>query len=388
MGKRLQNFRYIDGFLLLLVTLLVAGGTIIIGSANGWVYDSEHFSLDHLMVRQLLGYGLGLAAIAVIMVCDLRFIKWMAVPAYVVVLFLLVLVLRIGVGADEGDDVRRWLEIGGQSLQPSELGKIALTLTLAWYLDKYQEYNKKFLYWVIAGGIAAVPLLLIFKEPDLSTSIVIVAIFISVMFAAQISWKYVGIAAAVLIPAVALIFWDALSETPHILNEYQASRILAWLHPEDYALTTAYQSLQAKYAIGSGGLRGVGLFHNSGVVPIATTDFIFGIIGEELGFIGASLFIILLMALTFRILWISTQTKNLFYKLICVGMAAMIGFQSSIHMGVNTSILPNTGLPLPFVSYGLSSLTTNMIGIGLVLRIRAEIKKPQGGSSYEYRLNR
>ena len=94
------------------------------------------------------------------------------------------------------------------------------------------------------------------------------------------------------------------------------------------------------------------------------------------------------MALPFRILWISTQTKTLFSKWICVGMAAMIGFQSSIHMGVNTSILPNTGLPLPFVSYGLSSLTTNMIGIGLVLRIRAEIKKTQGGSSYEYRLNR
>lgn len=386
--KRFQNFRYLDIPVLLLVTILVLLGTVIIGSANGWVFNSEDFSLDHLMVRQLLGYGLGLFLIFIIMLCDLRFIKWVVVPSYLVVLLLLVLVLRYGEGAYAGDEVRRWLYIGGQSIQPSELGKISLILTLAWYLDKFQDRNRKFFYWAGAGAISIIPLFLVFKEPDLSTSIVFVCIIVAVLFAAKISWKYVGIALAVGIPLIVVIFYDALSADPKLLSEYQAERILAWLHPEDYALTTAYQSIQARYAIGSGGLRGVGLFHNSGMVPVATTDFIFGIIGEELGFVGASIFIILLMTLTFRILWISTQTKDLFCKLICVGMAAMIGFQSSIHMGVNTAILPNTGLPLPFVSYGLSSLTANMIGIGLVLRIRAEIKMNQGGSRYEYRFNR
>jgi rod shape determining protein RodA len=386
--KRLQIFRYLDGFLLLVVTLLVIGGTVVIGSANGWVFDSENFSLDTLMVRQIMGYGLGLIAIFIIMICDFRFIKDIAIPAYLLVLILLVLVLRFGEGAYDGDEVRRWLTIGSLSVQPSEIAKIALILLLAWYFDKYKENNRHFLYWMIAAVLAVLPLLLVFKEPDLSTSIVFVCVIISLFFTANIGWKYVGIGVLIVVPAVALILYDAVQAEPRILSAYQVDRILAWLHPEDYALTTAYQSLQAKYAIGSGGLRGVGLFHNSGIVPVATTDFIFGIIGEELGFIGAALFILLLATLTFRILWISTQTKDLFSKLICVGMAAMIGFQSSIHMGVNTAILPNTGLPLPFVSYGLSSLTTNMIGIGLVLRIRAEIKQGKGGHSYEYRINR
>ncbi len=386
--KRFENFKYLDSITLILVSLLVLSGTIMIGSANGWVYDSQNFQLDSLMTKQLFGFGIGVIIVSVIMLCDFKFIKFMSWPIYAVVLILLVLVLRFGIGAFEGDEVRRWLDFGAFTVQPSELEKIALVLVMSWFLAKFQEKINHPLYLLIVFTIAGIPLFLVLKEPDLSTSVVITSIIVCLLFTAKISWKYVVVGIIAVTLLVLLIVYDINSESFNLLSAYQMNRILAWIHPEDYALTTAYQTMQARQAIGIGGLRGVGLFNNSGMVPIPTTDFIFAIIGEELGFIGACYFIILIMALTFRILWISTQTRDFFGKLICVGMAAMIGVQSAIHMGVNTALLPNTGLPLPFVSYGLSSLVANMVGIGLVLRIRAENEKQSKGGHYEYRINR
>ncbi len=373
---RTENFKYFDGWVLLLVTILVLFGTVMIGSANGWVYDSEHFFLDSLMIKQLIGYVLGLIAILLIMLCDYSFLKMIAIPAYGIVLILLVLVLQFGTGADENDNVRRWLPlIGDFNIQPSELCKISLTLILGWFLDQFQDRIHRFGIILIAVLIILVPLFLVYKEPDLSTSLVILAIAGATLFSAKLPWRYVIPGLILMIIFVIVVYYDAISPTPRLLGEYQVDRILAWLHPEEYALTTAYQTIQSRTAIGSGALYGVGIFHNSGMVPVPTTDFIFGIIGEELGFVGCSIVILLFLSLALRILRIASHAEDLFGKLICIGIATMIAFQSAIHMGVSTAVLPNTGLPLPFVSYGLSSLTANMIGIGLVLRINAENKK-------------
>lgn len=373
---RTENFKYFDGWVLLLVTILVLFGTVMIGSANGWVYDSERFFLDSLMIKQLIGYVLGLIAILLIMLCDYSFLKMIAIPAYGIVLILLVLVLQFGTGADENDNVRRWLPlIGDFNIQPSELCKISLTLILGWFLDKFQDRIHRFGIILIAVLIILVPLFLVYKEPDLSTSLVILAIAGATLFSAKLPWRYVIPGLILMIIFVIVVYYDAISPTPRLLGEYQVDRILAWLHPEEYALTTAYQTIQSRTAIGSGALYGVGIFHNSGMVPVPTTDFIFGIIGEELGFVGCSIVILLFLSLALRILRIASHAEDLFGKLICIGIATMIAFQSAIHMGVSTAVLPNTGLPLPFVSYGLSSLTANMIGIGLVLRINAENKK-------------
>lgn len=374
--SKTESFKYLDVPVFLLVTMLVLFGTVMIGSANGWVYHSENFTLDSLMVKQLLGYALGLVAVALIMICDYSFLKAIAIPAYLVVLILLLLVLKFGVGADENDDVSRWLPIIGDiNIQPSELCKISLALMLAWFLEKFQLHINRITVVVGALIIALIPLALVFKEPDLSTSLVLLAIVAATMFSARIGWRYILPGVILAATLVTVVYLDAISPTPHLLGEYQVNRILAWLHPEDYALTTAYQTIQSRTAIGSGGLYGQGLFHNSGMVPVPTTDFIFGIIGEELGFIGSSVVILLFLVLSLRILWIAAHAEDLFGKLVCVGIATMIAFQSAIHMGVSTAVLPNTGLPLPFVSYGLSSLTANMVGIGLVLRINAENKK-------------
>ena len=373
---RTENFRHMDILVLVLVTILVLFGTVMIGSANGWVYDSENFTLDGLMVRQLIGYGLGLVFIACIQICDYSLIKIVAVPAYLVVLVLLVLVLRYGVGAYENDDVSRWLPIVGDiCIQPSELCKIALTMVLAWFFDKVGDRINRIPGLMGALGIAFIPLILVFKEPDLSTSLVILAIVAAILFSSKLSWRYIvpGLVLAAIL--VVIVFLDALSGDPKLLGDYQADRILAWLHPEDYQLTIAYQSIQSRTAIGTGGLYGVGLFQNGGTVPVPTTDFIFGIISEELGLIGASIVILLFLSLSLRILWIGAHAEDVFGKLVCIGIGVMVAVQSAIHIGVSTAVLPNTGLPLPFVSYGLSSLTANMMGIGLVLRINVESKK-------------
>ena len=373
--SRTQTFRYLDVPVFLLVTALVLFGTVMIGSANGWVYNSEHFTLDAYMVRQLIGYVIGLLVILFIMICDYSFLKLMAIPSYLVVLLLLVLVLQYGVGAEENDNVSRWLPIFGDfTIQPSELAKIALTLVLAFFFERYQNQINHPHILLFALVIAFIPLYLVFKEPDLSTSMVILAIIGASLFSTRLSWKYIVPGFVFLIGIVLVVYFDAISDSPRLLGAYQVDRILAWLHPEEYALTTAYQTIQSRTAIGSGALYGVGIFQNSGMVPVPTTDFIFGIIGEELGFIGSSVVIFLFMALSLRILWIAAHTEDMFGRIVCVGIAIMIAFQSAIHIGVSTAVLPNTGLPLPFVSYGLSSLTANMLGIGLVLRINAENK--------------
>ena len=299
---RTENFKHFDGLVLLLVTILVFFGTVMIGSANGWVYDSEHFSLDSLMIKQLIGYVLGLVAIMLIMLCDYSFLKMVAIPAYGAVLILLVLVLQFGTGADENDNVSRWLPLFGDfNIQPSELCKISLALMLGWFFDKFQDRIQRISILLIAALIILVPLVLVYKEPDLSTSLVILAIAGATLFSAKLSWRYIIPGLILVSVLVIVVYYDAISPTPQFLGDYQVDRILAWLHPEEYALTTAYQTIQSRTAIGSGALYGVGIFHNSGMVPVPTTDFIFGIIGEELGFIGCSIVILLFLAFPYLI---------------------------------------------------------------------------------------
>lgn len=372
-----NNLRNIDFTMLFLVTCIVAIGVVMIGSANHWILDKENFYLDSMMKKQLLGYGIGLAAVFFILFLNYDALKFFVIPLYLVVLGLLVLVLLIGVGSEaDGDDVRRWIQLfGGFTLQPSEFAKISIILLMAWYLNLYQDKVNNMIILAILGIAVIIPLYLIYKEPDLSTSIVVVAIICVVLFNANLGWRYVIPGVLIGVALVVIVYMDAMSDSPMILGRYQVIRIRAWRYPDQYVLNDAYQTMQSTNAIGSGGLFGVGLFKGSGTVPVATTDFIFGIIGEELGFTGAMVVIALLLAVFFRILWIARRAKDLFGRLLCIGVATSLIFQSAIHIGVCTGVLPNTGIPLPFVSYGLSSLVSSMIGIGLVLKVSSETKQ-------------
>lgn len=362
--------------LLIMMSGLVLFGIIMIGSADGWVYDPKHVVPDTLMLKQIAGFIIGSGAIIILWKIPYDLIKVSVVPLYVLCLLLLILVLKFGTGAEEGDEVRRWLPVfGNTSIQPSELMKVTLILLLAVYFERNERRLHRFSTLLIAAVLSLIPLILIYKEPDLSTTLVLCAVIFSCFFVAGV--KRIYVLAVILLAALGvwLVMKDALSEAPRILNEYQVERILAWLHPEDYALTIAYQSIRSRMAIGAGGLFGKGLFHNAGLVPVATTDFIFGIIGEELGLIGSSIVIIWIFLLSGRILTFAAKIQDVFGKVICTGIAIMIAFQSLVHVGVTLAILPNTGIPLPFISYGLSSLITNMVGIGIVLRIEAENRR-------------
>ena len=227
---------------------------------------------------------------------------------------------------------------------------------------------------------SCIPLLLIVKEPDLSTTIATTMIFITLLFVAGLSYKIVAGVLALGVPTsiigIILILKHALP-----LNEYQYKRIYSWLQPSKYA-DDAYQQQNSIMAIGSGQLWGKGLNNtdatsvkNGNFIPEPQTDFIFAVAGEELGFIGTVIIIILLLFITIECILIARKAKDTAGKMICCGFAALVGFQSLVNIGVASGVLPNTGLPLPFVSYGLTSLLSLYIGVGLVLNVGLQPKK-------------
>jgi rod shape determining protein RodA len=226
--------------------------------------------------------------------------------------------------------------------------------------------------------LLGVPLFLVFKEPDLSTSIMIVITFCVMLFVGGLSYKYIFGVLAVLIPAAVAHFAIILQPDADLslLEGYQVTRILAWLEPEKYADSAAYQQLNSITAIGSGQLFGKGLDNNviasvknGNFISEPQTDFIFAIVGEELGFIGSATVVILILLIVWECFMIARNAKDLAGSLIASGVAGLIGLQAFLNIAVATGLAPNTGIPLPFVSYGGSSMLTNMAAIGIILGV-------------------
>ena len=229
--------------------------------------------------------------------------------------------------------------------------------------------------------LAALPLLLIVKEPDLSTTIVTFLIIATLIFVTGISYKLVGIVLGITIPSIVAIILMILKKGESVLQDYQGLRILAWLKPDEYP-TAAFQQQNSIMAIGSGQLWGKGLnnsvatsMKNANYIIEPQTDFIFAVAGEELGFVGTMIIILLLLFIVIECILIGRKAKDLSGRLICCGMAALVGFQSIFNIFVATGLMPNTGIPLPFVSYGLTSLVTLYMGMGFVLNVGLQPKK-------------
>lgn len=275
----------------------------------------------------------------------------------------------------------RWVSIAGIRFQPSELSKIILILFFAYFFMKFQEQLNTLKILAASFVIAGVTLVLIKIQPDLSTTIITALIFVTLLFMAGLSYKIVFGVLAVSIPAVIIFISLILQPDQKILDNYQYKRIMAWLQPEKFA-DAAYQQLNSKMAIGSGQLLGKGL-NNSEVTSVKNgnfisepqTDFIFSIVGEELGFVGAVSVIVLLFLIVLECILMARKAKDLAGRLICCGMASLIGFQAFVNICVATGLTPNTGLPLPFVSYGLTSLVTLFMGIGFVLNVGLQPRK-------------
>lgn len=360
------KFKNLNIKLIIGVVALTIVGILVVGSAN-YAYQP----------RQILGMILGIIVMSVVTLIDYDFVLQFSWLYYIAVVALLVLVLLVG---DDSGGATRWIEIGIR-FQPSELGKVLLILFFSSYLMRYEDEINHIRFLIKVAVLAGIPLLLILKEPDLSTTIVTFLIIATLLFVTGLSYKIVGIFLAIAIPAIALLLILVLQDGQTILDEYQGLRILAWLKPEEYP-SSAYQQQNSIMAIGSGQLLGKGLYNtsvdsvkNGNYISEPQTDFIFAVAGEELGFLGSVLIVVLLLFITYECIQTAKKAKDLSGQLICIGMAALIGFQSFVNICVVTGLMPNTGLPLPFVSYGLTSLVTLYFGIGFVLNVGLQAKK-------------
>ncbi|MGN0344225.1 MAG: FtsW/RodA/SpoVE family cell cycle protein [Lachnospiraceae bacterium] len=364
---RNYNFRLV----IYLVALAILG-ILVIGSAKE----------GNNQTRQIMGLILGLGAMVVVSLIDYSFIL-----RFVWIFYGLDLVLLAAVIAGFGENHKgatRWIEIFGIQFQPSELSKIILILFFAAFLQKHREKINSLKTLVCFAVLAAVPLFLVLKEPDLSTTIVTALICLSLLFIGGLSYKIVMGGLAVAVPSLLVALYMIASNPgaeDGALEGYQNTRILAWLYPELYP-QQALQTQNSIMAIGSGQLSGKGLYNtdvtsikSGGFIAEAHTDFIFTVVGEELGFIGSAAIVILMLLIALECLWVARRAKDLSGRLICCGMAALIGFQSFVNICVVTGLFPNTGVTLPFVSYGLTSLVTNFAGMGFVLNVGLQPRK-------------
>lgn len=275
-------------------------------------------------------------------------------------------------------------DIGVTNFQPSELSKILVVVFFAKFLMNHEDDLNSAATILKAVGLIAPTLILIVLQPDLSTTLSIALVFCAMMYLAGLSYRFIGTLIAILVPVTIIFISIVVQPNQPFLHDYQQKRILAWLEPQKYASDEAYQQNNAIMAIGSGQLTGKGLNNNTttsvkngNFISEPQTDFIFAIVGEELGFVGCCIVIGLLLLIVVQCILIGLRAQDLAGRIICCGVAAQIGFQSFINIGVATGILPNTGIPLPFVSYGLTSLISLYMGIGIVLNIGLQPKKYQ-----------
>lgn len=360
---QLKNFNWV---LLLSVLMISSASIVFISSA-----DSSY------TMKQLVGLVFCVIVMIGVSLINYNYICGFSRILYGINIVLLIIVKVAGVSVG---GARRWINLGFTRLQPSELSKLIMIIFVATFIQDHEDDlndRKVLLQLAILCGIA---LLLIVIEPDLSTTLDITFILAAVIFTGGLSGKLIRNVIVVMVPLMVLFLWYIQTPNQILLKDYQVTRIMTFINPSKYASSTAYQQDNSVMAIGSGQLYGKGLHNNTisgvsvtvtdtGLVSEQQTDFIFSVIGEETGFIGSIAVILLFAIIVFECLKTAYWAKNISGRLIAVGMAALIGFQSFINIGVATEILPNTGLPLPFLSYGLTSLLSCMAGIGMVLNI-------------------
>ena len=332
-----------------------------------------HSAADGYAQKQMYGFAGGLIMMFIISRIDYNKILKFAWPLYAFNILMLAAVRLMGTTVN---GATRWFGIGGFRFQPSELSKVLMIIIFSYYINDQKDRINHLPTLVKIGMIYAIPLMLIVIQPDLSTTLVFIFLFCVLMFVAGLSYKIIGGVLLLAIPSIVFLFWYIQQPFQKLLKDYQVDRVMSFLHPSDYLLTTYYQQYNSIMAIGSGMLTGKGLDNNTitsvkggDFISEPQTDFIFAVVGEELGFIGCCVVIGLLAFIVVECLIIAANARDLCGKLLASGVAAVISFQTFINIGVATGIIANTGIPLPFVSYGLSSLWSNFIGLGLILNI-------------------
>lgn len=359
----------LDYWLIIAVCVLSIFGIICIGSAT-------HINLGESpsnFYSQIAWFIIGLGLLIFMSRVDYTFFSQFYKTFYVINILLLLAVLVIG---REVNGARRWIYIGPASIQPSEFTKIIMIFCLAKFIEKHKDDINNIPTLIKICVFAMVPVALVQAQPSLSASLVSIAILLVEIFVAGLSFKIIARCLSVAIPTIGLVLWDISREShifiDKILKPHQIGRLEAFINPANNP-DTYYQTLKSISAIGSGKLQGKGLYEGTlnqlSYLPEPHNDFIFSVIGEEFGFIGCIFVLGLLIFIIFRCILIALSARDLFSQLIASGIAGMFAFQTFVNAGVATGIMPNTGMPLPFVSYGGSSMWMNMMAIGLALNI-------------------
>lgn len=365
------NYKHINVRLFIWLYALLILGLNVISSATKY---------DHFEKKQLLGIIVGSVAIIILTLIDYHFI----LKFYWLIYFLnLGLLIGVKIVGENVNGAQRWVTIAGIQIQPSEFTKLFLVLFFAKLMLKYKDKLNTVKILLLFIITFAIPLFLVYKQPDLSTSIVLCISFCVIMYVGGLSYKIIGGLFAVAVPAAIILVYLLLQPNQKILDDYQYNRLVGFYDEDnEIAEKINYQQANSEMAIGSGGLWGKGLHNdredsvkNGNYIAEAQTDFIFTIVGEELGFVGTMSVIVLIALVTFECFYVGAHAPDMAGKIICCGIGGIIAFQSFVNMGVATRLLPNTGLPLPFVSYGLSSLLSLMVGMGIIFNVGLQHKK-------------
>lgn len=345
------------------------------------IYTAQEFGQyeGNFLFRQVSWYFIGFSMILGVMYLDSEQIFRLNWFIYSLSLFLLIaLILSPESIAREINGAKSWFQIPGiGSIQPAEFTKISLIICLSYLIQKHHnKYVDKtlktdFILLIKMGAATLLPILLIMKQPDLGTSLVLMCIFIGILFVSGISWRIIGVIFIICVLIASGIFYLVFLN-PELLQlmgikTFQLGRIYAWIDPESYQSGEGYNLTKALLAIGSGafyGYRGDGVY-----VPEAHTDFIFSVIASKFGFLGSSILITIYFLLISSMVKLAIDVKNSFESYLCAGAVSMIFFHIFENIGMNIGLLPITGIPLPFISYGGASLMGNMLAMGLIFSI-------------------
>jgi rod shape determining protein RodA len=359
---RNYDFQITTYAVLLTIFGLVMAYSNTVGSTH------EAVSLDSPFVRSLMWAVIAAVVLALTTVFDYRWLRSFAWPAYLINIGLLILTLRIGRGTGEAVSAARWVTIGGFQFQFSEFAKIVMVIVFAAYLAHREDSAKS--PWTIIGAIVIMvpPWVLVMLQPDLGTSLVLVALVAGMLFMAGASLFWMGTLVAGVAAAVPIV-WAGL-------RDYQQARLLTLLSPGSDPKGAGFQVHQAEAAVNAGGLGGKGLTNGTVVLPVQTTDFVWGVLAEELGFVGAMVVLALFTLLLLRLLICAWRAPDRFAMLLSCGLATMIFFQVFVNVGMVMGLVPVTGIPLPFISYGGASLVSLAAGLGILQSTNLRREKP------------
>jgi rod shape determining protein RodA len=350
---------HLDLPLLTGLILLCGFGLLVLYSASG--QDMA------VIERQVIRLGIAFAVMVVVAQVPPATLRRWAPWLFAAGILMLIAVLVAG---QIGKGAQRWLNLGLFRFQPSELVKLAVPMMIAWFLAE-KSLPPRWSRLVIAGLMILVPVLLIARQPDLGTSLLVASAGIFVLFLAGLSWRFIGGMTITAIP-VSWVLWE------WGMRDYQRNRVLTFLNPERDPLGTGYHIIQSKIAIGSGGLYGKGWLNGTQsyleFLPEGTTDFIFAVLSEEFGFIGILLFLALYLVIILRGLYIAAQAQDTFSRLLAGAVTMVFFVYLFVNTGMVSGILPVVGVPLPLVSYGGTSLVTIMAGFGILMSIHTHRK--------------